>query len=352
MEQPLAHVKHVKSRPLASFVAVLIVAIVAAGCSAFPSPNEDGSEPSDSPPLVESTPASDGVSQSPGTAQPSTLFMENGRIGVFGFTNGVRALSRDGAAKYVLDCRDACHYVSADWSPDGTRLAFAASHPRGSEYDGLHIVDADGGIDRQVMAGSEVYGPAWSPDGTRIAYVQLRQIFVTNPDGSGRVLLATIPHDTPSAPSWSPDGSSIVYEAGGRIYVMRIDGSAPTPIEDGFDPVWSPIGDAIAYVGGQSMRDPGACEVRETTPTGSNDSRLIDLAIVGPHPGKCELALGLEWSPDGTRLAALAYQTDAHSRRGVRSAVFIVRADGSQPRLFTRWGDHPTWWGIAWQPVP
>ncbi len=133
---------------------------------------------------------------------------------------------------------------------------------------------------------------------------------------------------------------------------MRIDGSAPTPIEDGFDPVWSPIGDAIAYVDGQAMRDPGACEVRVTTPTGSNDSLLIDLSIVGSHPGKCEHALGLEWSPDGTRLAALAYQADDHSRSGVRSAVFIVRADGSQPRLFTHWGDHPTWWGIAWQPVP
>ena len=59
----------------------------------------------------------------------------------------------------------------ATWSPDGTKLAYAAT------VDGvraIHIINVDGTGDRQLTHPGETFNdnePAWSPDGTRIAFV-------------------------------------------------------------------------------------------------------------------------------------------------------------------------------------
>jgi Tol biopolymer transport system component len=278
--------------------------------------------------------------------------MRNGSIDVFGAMQGVRALTPRGKGKFIFDCTGSCPEVrGADWSPDGTLLAFASDHPRGGTYDGLHVVEPARGTDRLLVPGEEIYQPAWSPDGTRIAYVQLRQIFVVNEDGSGRTLVATINGDAiPSQPSWSPGGSHIVYAAGGRLYVVGLDGSAPSPLVKGFDPAWSPNGNTIAYVGGGDLKSPRGCDIRETTPAGRHDSTLVDLSTV-PGPKRCELAFGLEWSPDGTRLALVVLRQPT-PRSLINAAVFVVRTEGSSARLLTPRGAHPGWWGLTWQPVP
>ena len=70
-----------------------------------------------------------------------------------------------------------------------------------------------------------------------------------------------------------------------------------------------------------------------------------------PGPKRCEVAEGLAWSPDGTRLAALVLRQPTPRSR-ITVAVFVVKADGSSARLFTPWGAHTGWWGLTWQPVP
>jgi Tol biopolymer transport system component len=83
----------------------------------------------------------------------------------------------------------------------------------------------------------------WSPDGTAIAYrathiegdIWQSQIYKMNVDGSGAVNLSNNPYDD-SAPVWSPDGRWIAYECMGDVYTpgaesmwevfaMRSDGS-------------------------------------------------------------------------------------------------------------------------------
>lgn len=313
-------------------VVVIVTAIVAAGSVGLRSITDTRPRPAN-----ESTP-------------PLMPLMRNGPIDVFGYMNAVRTLTPDGLGTSIFDCQGSCPEVGgADWSPDGTRLAFTALHPRGSQYDGLHVVDPARGTDRLVVHGQEIGYPAWSPDGTRIAYVQLQQIFVVNEDGSGQTPVVTFNDENtfPSHPSWSPDGSRIVYSAGGQLFVVGLDGSAPSPLVQGYYPTWSPDGSTIAYVGGGGFQGPpGGCDVRETTPAGGYDSSLIDLATVGPDPKRCELTVDLEWSPDGAKLAAVVerYHT-------TRVAVVVMKADGSSARMFSGWGAQHSYFGLTWRPV-
>src|SRR5207237_7769742 len=66
--------------------------------------------------------------------------------------------------------------VNADWSPDGTSIAFAAGDPDTSM--GVYLVGLDGAPER-LISGSDISAtdPAFSPDGSRLAYVR--------DDGSG-----------------------------------------------------------------------------------------------------------------------------------------------------------------------
>src|SRR5262245_1474069 len=79
------------------------------------------------------------------------------------------------------------------------------------------------------------------------------EIYVMNPDGSGRRRLTDQPrHD--SGPVWSPDGKQIAFfsrrNGNTDIYVMKVDGSGVrrltrSPAYD-FTPTWSPHGTQIA----------------------------------------------------------------------------------------------------------
>lgn len=173
--------------------------------------------------------------------------------------------------------------TSLTWSPDGTRIAYAAS-PTGSA-DGtrkgsVYTVSVDGG-DHTVIAeslgyvpgGEEGAGIAWSPDGTRIAVLAdagpgypRGTLYVMTADGSGRQPLAEgvlIEHILGSPNIvWSPDGTRIAYATESdeydhlRIWSTAPDGSTPVLVFDDAaghanalvgGPVWSPDGARIAF---------------------------------------------------------------------------------------------------------
>jgi len=74
----------------------------------------------------------------------------------------------------------------------------------------------------------------WSPDGSQIAFSTSRdgdaEIYVTNVDGSGLTRLTTNPANDLS-PSWSPDGMELGFPSDRsgyfKLYAMKTDGSSP-----------------------------------------------------------------------------------------------------------------------------
>lgn len=162
---------------------------------------------------------------------------------------------------------------SVSWSPDGSRLVFAASvFPTNliTPIEALYVVNADGsGLQRilSAPAGGSASWPDWSPDGSRIAYNVVlpgaqAAINVVNADGTNDVRLST-----PSAsygdhhPRWSPDGRRIALMRkfaasffSSQVFVMDADGSNVMQITHepqwaGY-PVWSPDGSKIALNSG------------------------------------------------------------------------------------------------------
>jgi TolB protein len=154
------------------------------------------------------------------------------------------------------------------WSPDGHYIAFASSrdgdvmgqgttHPM--DYN-IYLMRADGANIVQLTEGGG-WIPDWSPDGSRIAFASDRNtdgymnpdIYLVDVDGSNIMQLTEDP--VPDAePNWSPDGHRIAFVSGVQqdIYLMNIDGSNVIRLTEhaGSDlgPAWSPDGHYIVFM--------------------------------------------------------------------------------------------------------
>lgn len=249
------------------------------------------------------------------------------------------------------------HSPKAQWSPDGTRLAFREY----GEEAGIYVVNADGTGLRRVALSSPDRAAAsfesswqWSPDGTRIAYISPEtQTWPPGQAGNGAAYIVDVETevvsplvdepDTSSAAgsiAWSVDGSRIAfgrnYSWHSSIVVVNADGSGFREFDDlggrsdnsSSDAAyagalaWSPDGSEIAY---EQARFPG-------TDDGSYVMAVeLDTGEVRTLLGRRRLgccyhgASGgtLRWSPDGSLLG------EATSDEGGQPLVALIRSDGS-----------------------
>ena len=102
------------------------------------------------------------------------------------------------------------------WSPDGSRIAFAATTFAGDRRQHLYVVAASGrGFHRvnddELRSGEP---PAWTADGHRITYATYEgEIKSVRPDGSGPQTIADLDHQEVRNLMWSPDGRHLAYSA-------------------------------------------------------------------------------------------------------------------------------------------
>lgn len=126
------------------------------------------------------------------------------------------------------------------WSPDGTRIAFAAGigvrHQHSGQFD-IFVVDVATGILTNLTNTDccDEIGPAWSPDGKKIAFMGGWGVALMNADGTDRrdLVPSSMAMTHFSTPSWSPDGHWIggdwmpdpYYRGDWKIFLLTPDGS-------------------------------------------------------------------------------------------------------------------------------
>jgi Tol biopolymer transport system component len=244
------------------------------------------------------------------------------------------------------------------WSPDVTRIAWAASPNEGAD---VLVADLDGtrttlmrglGVGPAVDAGGEV--AAWSPDGTSLAVLRsspdpdTSAIWFVPADGSPpRVLVAGLPGRRIEGVSWSPDGSRLglrtidVPTDVASVSVVDVATGRPQLTERADDPgvpVWSLDGTRIAYV----------ANGRVVVSASDGSDRTVLPQIVLDVPA---YARAVTWAPDGTRL--LVTVGDAtFVDRGVRFALVSIDPAGTGPqRVISRWKSG-FYTDLAWQDLP
>jgi TolB protein len=182
--------------------------------------------------------------------------------------------------------------------------------------------------------------PAWSRDGRRIAFtVNLGTrtvVDVMNADGSGRERLTRGSADE-AMPAWSPDGTTLALDdnASGRIDLVSPegDGRRPLVLRRASLPAWSPTGHEIAFVSGDGRKLALTSGDIYVVGADGSDPRL--LTRNGTFPA---------WSPDGRTIAFLR-----NTRRWSEQVdVWVMNPDGSGKRRV--WSHAAEGGGLSWSP--
>jgi Tol biopolymer transport system component len=209
---------------------------------------------------------------------------------------------------------------SPTYSLDGTRIAFVRG---GDDGDDVYVADAVTGAltrltDEPMPGGGATGLLTWSPDGTQLAFRSAGDLWIAQADGSGarRVELGFPVMDELE---WRPpDGREllvrIVRSGQAGLFLLPADGSAParaiTPIDGGtYDYLWvtwAPDGRQVAYHI-ETEHEVHILTVSDAVPV-----------VLRPVDGR-----GLmfpRFSPDGSRLAVMAWHDDGSVQVGVLPA--------------------------------
>lgn len=149
------------------------------------------------------------------------------------------------------------------WSPDGEHLAFVQDDWQRQQ---VYVVAASGGEPRQLSRAERFIGdprtgsagqtPVWAPNSRELLYVQDGDVRLVS-IGDGRVVALTATDERESDPTFSPDGRTIAYLRGGAVHLLDRDSGGVRQIGAGegrgFGGVqWSPDGTRMAVSVGRS----------------------------------------------------------------------------------------------------
>jgi Tol biopolymer transport system component len=114
----------------------------------------------------------------------------------------VYVMDADGTDQVQLTFDEAFKDQVPDWSPDGSKIAYAAGDP-----GDILVMNADGSNQHTIVSGpTDDFGSAWSPDGEQIAFIRFddRTVRVANADGSDVHIVRAF--GLQAVPAWQPRG--------------------------------------------------------------------------------------------------------------------------------------------------
>lgn len=203
--------------------------------------------------------------------------------------------------------------LQVEWSPKGDLVAIR-------NMDDLYVISMVTGQATVLTGNTNIDpGPAqFSPDGTLVAFEAdvpggRERLFVVNVDGTGLTELSSALEEV-HRPVWHPTQDKILFEGlisseGFGLYVASLDGTIEKlPIVPRYGvprPAWSPDGSMIGYIVRFSVLGSSGEIVQKNSLHVATADGNVDVELVSP-PDEPDAELQLHeitWAPDSRHLA-------------------------------------------------